>query len=438
MEELARPEALGWVAVLLLLRLLPEPALAGPGLSVAFAVQVALAMLYHPLAAGAIACAGALDLRRLGSRPLAALPGCGLAFFTVAGGGAVFHLLAGRDEPLARLLPAFLACAVLMWLAEVAAMAAAARLRHGTPPGQVLHRMNATSPYRFPATFPGMGWFGLPVARLYLAEGFWAVLVLLGLLLYARTMCLKAWRVIAELREVNRGKEQFVAVASHEMRTPLTAILGYVATLRRQPIDDPAARDRFLDIVERQAQRLLGLVETLLTASNLEHGRVATRFDWASVEDVCREVVEGLGDDQARVRLDLPPALPPLLTDRRCLGQVLGNLLENAVKYSPRQQPCELGARPDGDRLVLWVRDHGAGIPQSELERIFDRFYQVDGSDTRPATGIGLGLHLVRELVGVLGGTIEVETRPGAGSRFTVVLPLAASAPARETRPGGP
>jgi two-component system, OmpR family, phosphate regulon sensor histidine kinase PhoR len=251
-------------------------------------------------------------------------------------------------------------------------------------------------------------------------------------------MCLKAWSVIAELREVNRGKEQFVAVASHEMRTPLTAILGYVTTLRRQPIDDPAARDRFLEIVERQAQRLLGLVETLLTASKLERGRVAARLDWASLEDVCQEVVEGLGNDRARVRLDLPPALPPLLTDRRCLGQVLGNLLENAVKYSPRQQPCELGARPDGDRLVLWVRDHGAGIPQAELERIFDRFYQVDGSDTRPATGIGLGLHLVRELVGVLGGTIEVETRPGAGSRFTVVLPLAAGAAARETRPGGP
>jgi signal transduction histidine kinase len=438
MDELARPEALAWVAVLLLLGLRPEPAMAGPGLSVAFAVQVALAMLYHPLAAGAIAFLGAVDLRRLRRRPLAAGWRCLLALVTVTGGGAVFRLVAGPGEPLARLLAGFLAGAALMWLAGVAAMAAAARLRHGTPPRQVLARMNATSPYRFPATFPGMGWFGLPVARLYLAEGFWPVLVLLGLLLYARTMCFKAWNVIAELREVNRGKEQFVAVASHEMRTPLTAILGYVATLRRQPIDDPAARDRFLEIVERQAQRLLGLVETLLTASNLDRGRVAARFDWASLEDVCQEVVEGLGDDQARVRLDLPPALPPLLTDRRCLGQVLGNLLENAVKYSPPQQPCELGARPDGDRLVLWVRDHGAGIPHSELERIFDRFYQVDGSDTRPAPGIGLGLHLVRELVGVLGGTIQVETRPGAGSRFTVVLPLAAGPAARETRPSGP
>jgi signal transduction histidine kinase len=438
MDELARSEALAWVAVLLLLGLRPEPPMAGPGLSVAFAVQVALAMLYHPLAAGVIAFLGAVDLRRLRRRPLAAGWRCLLALATVAGGGAVFRLVAGPGEPPARLLAGFLAGAALMWLAGVAAMAAAARLRHGTPPRQVLARMNAASPYRFPAIFPGMGWFGLPVARLYLAEGFWLVLVLLGLLLYARTMCFKAWKVIAELREINRGKEQFVAVASHEMRTPLTAILGYVATLRRRPIDDPAARDRFLEIVERQAQRLLGLVETLLTTSKLDRGRVAARFDWASLEDVCQEVVEGLGDDQARVRLDLPPALPPLLTDRRCLGQVLGNLLENAVKYSPRQQPCELGARPDGDRLVLWVRDHGAGIPRAELERIFDRFYQVDGSDTRPATGIGLGLHLVKELVGVLGGTIQVETRPGAGSRFTVVLPLAAGAAARETRPSGP
>jgi signal transduction histidine kinase len=212
----------------------------------------------------------------------------------------------------------------------------------------------------------------------------WVALLLLGLLLYARGMCLKAWRqrgrlaellererqAAAELRALDRGKEQFMAVASHE------------------------------------------------------RGRVATRFDWASVQDLCQEVVEGLGDDRARVRLDLPPALPSLLTDRRCLGRLLGNLLENAVRYSPRPQPCELGARPAGDRLVLWVSDHGAGIPRAELDRIFDRFYQVDGSDTRPATGIGLGLHLVRELVAVLGGTIEVETRPGAGSRFTVVLPV--------------
>jgi signal transduction histidine kinase len=436
--QLARPALLAWVAVLLALQLLPPPAWGGPGLSVAFAVQVALAMLYDPPVAGAVAFLGALDLRLLRRRPLAAWSDGGVALVSVTAGGALFHAMAEVHDPLDRLLPAFVACAALMWLAEVAAGTAAAALETGVPPRQLLARMNLASPYRFPATFPGMGWFGLPVARLYLAEGFWPVLLLLGLLLYARGMCLKAWsqrgrlvellelerRAAAELREVNLGKEQFVAVASHEMRTPLTAILGYVTALRRRPIDDPDTRDRFLEIVERQAQRLLGLVEMMLSASKLENGRLPIRFDWASVEDLCQEVLEGLGEDRGRVRLDLPPALPPRLTDRRCLGQVLGNLLENAVKYSPPQRPCELGARLRQDRLVLWVLDHGSGIPADAVERIFERFYQIDGSDTRPAAGIGLGLHLVRELVDLLGGTITVDTRPGQGSRFTVVLPV--------------
>jgi hypothetical protein len=170
---LARPAPLAWVAVLLALQLLPPPALGGPGLSVAFAVQVALAMLYDPPVAGAVAFLGALDLRLLRSRPLAAWSGCGIALVSTTTGGALFHAMAQVGDPVGRLLPAFVACAGLMWLAEVAAGTAAAALETGIPPRRLLARMNLASPYRFPATFPGMGWFGLPVARLYLAEGFW-------------------------------------------------------------------------------------------------------------------------------------------------------------------------------------------------------------------------------------------------------------------------
>jgi hypothetical protein len=171
-ERLARPALLAWVAVLLALQLLPPPAWGGPGLSVAFAVQVALAMLYDPPVAGAVAFLGALDLRLLLRRPLAAWSDCGVALVSVTAGGALFHAMAEVHDPLGRLLPAFVACAALMWLAEVAAGTAAAALETGVPPRQLLARMNLASPYRFPATFPGMGWFGLPVARLYLAEGF--------------------------------------------------------------------------------------------------------------------------------------------------------------------------------------------------------------------------------------------------------------------------
>jgi signal transduction histidine kinase len=135
-------------------------------------------------------------------------------------------------------------------------------------------------------------------------------------------------------------------------------------------------------------------------------------------------VVEGLGVDGDRVVVDLPSNLPEPVTDRRFLAQVLGNLIENALKYSPRDRPCTLGARRDGDHLVVWVQDHGIGIPDSELRRIFERFYRVDRGETRRVGGVGLGLTLVRELVDVLGGTIAVESGVGLGSRFTVTLPL--------------
>ncbi len=433
MAEQVHPTMLVWVAILAAVELVPPPAWGGPGLSVAFAVQVAVAMLYPPAAAGAVAFFGAVQLR--GRRPLAAAWwDHSQALVVTAAGSGVFHALASVHDPWRRLLPGYGAAAALMWLAG----AAGTVLRTRTPLREALARMNAASPYRFPATFPGMGWFGLPAARLYLAEGLWPVVILLGLLVYARTTCLKAWhqrgelaallereqRAAAELRRLDQAKGQFVAVAAHEVRTPLTAILGYVAILRRWPANDPVTTDRYLGIVERQANRLLGLADSLLTAARLEHGGLAAVFRWTSVEEVCKEVVEGLGDDRARVRLDLAPDLPQVSTDGRCLGQVLGNLLDNALKYSPPPDPCELGVRQEADQLVCWVRDQGAGIPRPELDRIFDRFYQVDGSDSRPAAGVGLGLSLVRELVDALGGTISVDSQLGRGSRFTVTLPI--------------
>jgi signal transduction histidine kinase len=298
-----------------------------------------------------------------------------------------------------------------------------------------------------------MAWFGLPLARLYEAEGFWPTLILLGLLWYARKMCLSSFelagrladknqllaaqadelrvhlareqRTVAELQRLNRMQGQFVAMASHEVRTPLTAIIGYATTLRRVQVGgDPRLRATFLDIIERQARRLLALVESLLTSANRERGDLPARHSPVTVAALCAEAVESLGATPGQVRISLPADLPPLVTDRRYLGQVLGNLLENAIKYSPPGSVCELGARRDGDWLALWVRDHGGGIPNAELDRIFDRFYQVDASDTRAATGVGLGLSLVQDLVHLLGGTVSVTSRVGEGSRFTVRLPL--------------
>ncbi len=459
-----------WVPILIVLELTTFGGWNGPGFSPAFVVQVGVAMLYPPALAGVIATLGAFDRRecrrRAGSGDLGDAGGrisplgswwnrC-LALVVVAAGSGLFHALAGTGgihAPWRRLGPAWAATVTLMYVLLLAAQVAERSLESGTPASELLRRVNNTTPYRFPASFPGMGWFSLPLLWFQLTVGLWPVLLMVGLLAYGRAMCFKAWhlherlaernlvladqarelathlererRSVAELRELSRLKSQFVAIASHEVRTPLTAIIGYANTLRRLPsAAGNGKRQEFLDIIERQAERLLGLVESLLTAAKLDGGQLTPEFGWIGMADACRDAVEGLGAAAVRVRFDLPVDLPPILTDRRCLCQVLGNLLENAVKYSAPDRSCLLGARAEGDQLAIRVQDHGIGIAVPELDRIFERFYQVDVSDTRASGGVGLGLTVVRELVLILGGTIEVTSHPGRGSCFTVKLPL--------------
>src|SRR6266508_414985 len=419
--ELARapadldPSMLQWIVLLAVVELVATEAWGGPGLSVAFGLQVTVAMLYDPLAAGLIALAGAFDPRELRGqmRPLHDLSHRALALSVVAIGSASFHALAaGAGDALARLVPAYAVTVTLMYFAFLCADLLDRMLESGRDARELLREMDRVSPYRFPLTFPGIAWFSLPAARLEQTRE-------LAVHLY------REQRTVAELEELSRLKSQLVAMASHEVRTPLTSIVGYASALRRMPGSaEPDKRHDFLDIIERQAKRLLSLVERLLTASRLESGKFVTSLGPVCVDELCHEVVEGLGVDGGQVVIELPGDLPDPVTDRRFLAQVIGNLTENALKYSPRDRPCTIGARREGDHLVLWVQDQGIGIPDSELRRIFERFYRVDRTETRQVGGVGLGLTLVRELVEVLAGTIAVQSGVGRGSRFTVRLPL--------------
>jgi two-component system phosphate regulon sensor histidine kinase PhoR len=222
-------------------------------------------------------------------------------------------------------------------------------------------------------------------------------------------------------------KGEFVAVVSHELRTPITAMIGYAKTLRQpQFANDEILREEFLGRMERQGNRLVGLVENLLTTSRLESDQLSISIGRVLFEDLCRETVEGLGTDVDRVVTDVPDDIPVLHTDRQLLSRVITNLLDNALKYSPEGALCELGARSQGDELVFWVRDHGIGIEPEQMGRIFERFYQVDSSSTRRFSGAGLGLSMVRDLVHHLGGTVSVESAPDQGSTFTVNMPIQA------------
>ena len=222
-------------------------------------------------------------------------------------------------------------------------------------------------------------------------------------------------------------KSDFAAVASHEMRTPLTAILGYVKTLRQPEFEnDPKARSEFMAAIDRQAERLFRLVTNLLTAAQVEkredHAHIAS-FD---VRALVEEVAEGFHEGGARIRLSVPESLPMLVTDRVRVSEILTNLIDNALKYSADEAPVDVGAStsPSGENVTFWVQDCGVGIEPADLNRIFERFYQTDQSSTRRFGGVGLGLHLVAELAASLGGRVEVESVPGVGSTFTVTLPV--------------
>ena len=230
-------------------------------------------------------------------------------------------------------------------------------------------------------------------------------------------------QTVAELRDLARKKDDFVSAASHELRSPLTSILGSLATLRQPNVSgDPAASAEFLDAAERQAKRLERLVENLLTEARLEEARPIELTD-VDLAEAASQVVAELGATD-RVVLDLPAGT--VRTDRARIVEVVRYLLDNALKYSPEASTVTVGATVEDGRLRLRVADVGPGIDPADQAEIFERFHQVDQSSTRSHDGLGLGLHLARELVEQLQGRVEVDSGPGRGSTFTVTVPTEA------------
>lgn len=232
---------------------------------------------------------------------------------------------------------------------------------------------------------------------------------------------------VAELRDLARKKDDFVSAASHELRSPLTSILGSLSTLRQTDVaDDPAARTDFLDAAERQAKRLERLVENLLTEAHLEEARPVELAD-VDLAEAAAALVDELGAAD-RVALDLPAGT--VRTDRARIAEVLRYLLDNALKYSPERTVVTVGGSVEDGELRLRVTDLGPGIDPGDQAEIFERFHQVDQSSTRSHDGLGLGLHLARELVEELRGRVDVDSGPGRGSTFTVTVPAGDPRPA--------
>ena len=230
------------------------------------------------------------------------------------------------------------------------------------------------------------------------------------------------------LRELDRAKSDFLSVVSHELRTPLTALQGFSELLLSRSVPPEQAR-RFIGHLHSEAERLGRIVTELLDLSRIEAGRPeALRREAVDLGEMVERNLELFAESHPRHRFRWGPAggLAPVAADRDALDRVLKNLLSNAVKYSPRGGAVTVtaGPAPGLDRMIeLAVEDEGVGIPAAALPRIFDKYVRVPDPDTATARGLGLGLALVKALAEAHGGSVAVESRPGQGSRFRVLLP---------------
>ncbi|UYN94633.1 MAG: PAS domain-containing protein [Enhydrobacter sp.] len=234
------------------------------------------------------------------------------------------------------------------------------------------------------------------------------------------------------LRRAERMRADFVANASHELKTPIAGLAGFIETLRGPARDDPAARERFLGIMAEQADRMRRLVDDLLMLSRIEqheHAMPAAAVDLGRVLEGVRDLLQ-LKASQRDVALDLAieANLPSVRGDADELTIVFQNLIDNALKYARAATAVTVTARPlGGDWIAVAVADRGEGIAAGHLPRLTERFYRVDSARSRQLGGTGLGLAIVKHVVNRHRGRLEIRSTPGEGSVFTVVLPVAAA-----------
>jgi PAS domain S-box-containing protein len=238
-----------------------------------------------------------------------------------------------------------------------------------------------------------------------------------------------AFRDLTHERALESMRQDLVATVSHELRTPLAAIYGAAVTLGRRDIGlDEELRDRLLSIVIEESERLSEIVNDLLIASQLDAGSLPVTIQATDARALAEAVIDSARahlPDGTTIELTAAPSLPRVAADPGQLRQVLDNLLENAVKYSPSGGQIDITLEPRADVLRFAVRDPGLGIPAGEQRRIFEKFYRLDPDMSHGVGGTGLGLYICRELVRRVGGKIWVNSREREGSTFFVEIPLA-------------
>jgi two-component system sensor histidine kinase KdpD len=233
-------------------------------------------------------------------------------------------------------------------------------------------------------------------------------------------------RANTELQKLDQTRSEFVSLVSHQIRAPLTNMGGAV---QRMQLDCRAINPtcaRMFTIFEQQVVRLDRLVQDVLNAAHLEAGEVSLQLEPISVMPIARLVADEIraGTPGRTIQLVDKPGLPMAYADRDHVAEVLGNLLDNADKYSSSGEEIAVQIRADQMEITVTIRDAGPGIPPQDLERIFDKFYRIDSTDAQTAYGYGLGLYVCRQLMEAQGGRIWAENHPDGGALFSLALPV--------------
>ena len=233
---------------------------------------------------------------------------------------------------------------------------------------------------------------------------------------------------VTQLRTLERIRSDFVANVAHEMRVPLTSIHGYAETLLNGALDDADANERFVEKILQQSARLSQLVSDLLDLSQLESGEVKLELTHCEINEF-HDTILALFEpvfEEADLTFEwrVPDYLPTVFADKRLIGQVLANLIENAIKYTPAGGCITLSAEASDSEVIVHVKDTGIGIPAEAHPRVFERFYRVDKGRSREMGGTGLGLAIAKHILLQHGGRIWVDSRPEEGSVFHFALPL--------------
>jgi signal transduction histidine kinase/tetratricopeptide (TPR) repeat protein len=266
---------------------------------------------------------------------------------------------------------------------------------------------------------------GMGIAGLKHSFYFWTILTLVVVLTFGAFLIA---RTIAHETEILKLKSDFVSSVSHEFKTPLTSIKALAERLQGDKVIDSVRMKQYFSLISQNADQLTRLVKNLLDFSKIEEGKIEYSFVLTDVAQLVAQQIQDYGKNdvqkRGRIKALIPGDIPQLYVDREALSQALNNLLDNAFKFSPMDAEVEVRVKKDGENAVIEVADQGIGIPQDELGKVFEKFYQARNADRQSAKGTGLGLTLVKHTAEAHGGGVSVRSKVGEGSVFSLTLPI--------------